>query len=91
MRNKIIHQWSVRKFLPARCAGPSQNPSILAGDYLVCEETEDLDPFEDDPGHPQAVFEASLIPPLSQLSRPDSPRAAFLPFHAIHGLMSRRF
>jgi hypothetical protein len=53
-------------------------------------ETEDLDSFEEDSGHPQAFLEASLTH-CGELSGPNSLRAPFLPFLAIHGLMSRRF
>ena len=70
--------------------GTSHKPLALAGDFLVCAETEDPDPFDEDPGHPQAFAEASLIP-LGEFSSHDSARARFLPFLAIHGLMSRRF
>ena len=75
---------------PSHDPGTSHESSVLAGDSLVCVETEDLDSFEKDPGHPQAFPEASLIP-LGELSSHDSPRASFLPFLAIHGLMSKRF
>lgn len=71
-------------------AGTSQGPSALAGDSLICVQTEDLDPFDEDPGHPRAFAEANLIP-LGESSSHDSARARFLPFLAIHGLMSRRF
>ncbi len=76
--------------LPSHDTGTSHKPLVLAGDSLVCVETEDLDSFEEVPGHPQAFPEASLIP-LGEFSSHDSPRAPFLPFLAIHGLMSKRF
>jgi hypothetical protein len=70
--------------------GTSHKPLVLAGDSLVCVETEDLDSFEEDLGHPQASPEASLTP-LGESSRHNSPRTPLPPFLAIHGLMSRRF
>jgi hypothetical protein len=76
--------------LPAHDTGTSHKPLVLAGDSLVCVEAEDLDSFEEDPGHAQAFPEASLIPP-GEFSSHDSLRAPFRPFLAMHGLMSRRF
>jgi hypothetical protein len=76
--------------LPSHDNGASHKPLVLAGDSLVCVETEDLDSFEEEPGHPQAFLEASFIP-LGELSSHASPRAPILPFLPIHGLMSRRF
>jgi hypothetical protein len=76
--------------LPAHDTGKSHMPLVVASDSLVCMETEDLDFFEEDSGHPQAFPEASLIP-LGEFAGLDSPRAPFLPFLTIHGLMSRRF
>jgi hypothetical protein len=76
--------------LPCHDTGTSHRPLLLVSDCLVCVETEDPDSLEEDPGHPQAFPEASLIS-LGELSRHDSPRVPFLPFLAIHGLMSRRF
>jgi hypothetical protein len=75
---------------PSDDAGISHKPLVLAGDSVVRVETEDLGSLEEDPGHPQAFLEANLIP-LGKLSRHVSPRAPFVPFLAIHGLMSRRF
>jgi hypothetical protein len=75
---------------PSHDTGTSQELFVLPGDSVVCVETEDLDSFEDDSGHPQAIPEASLIP-LGELASHDSPRAPFLPLLASHGLMSRRF
>jgi hypothetical protein len=63
---------------------------ILASDSVARVETEDLDSFEEDPGHPQAISAASLIS-LGELCSHDSPRPPLLPFLANHGLMSRRF
>ena len=71
-------------------SGTSHKPLALAADFLVCAETEDPDPFDEDSGHPQAFAEASLIP-LGEFSSHDSARARFLPFLAIHSLMNRRF
>jgi hypothetical protein len=76
--------------LPSYDTGTSHKRLALAGDVLVCVETEDPDPFDEDLGHPHAFAEASLNP-QSEFSSHDSPRASFLPFLAIHGLMSRRF
>jgi hypothetical protein len=76
--------------LPSHDSGSSHTPLALASDSLVCVETEDPDFFEEDNGHPQAFPEASLNP-TGELSSDDSPRAPFLPFLAVHGLMSRRF
>jgi hypothetical protein len=75
---------------PSRDTGSSHTPLDLARDSLVCAETEDLDSFEEDPGHPQALLEVNLVP-LRQFSCHHSPRSPFLPFLAVHGLMSRRF
>jgi hypothetical protein len=76
--------------LPARDTGGSRKPLVFARDCIVCVETEDFDSFEEDPGHAQAFPEAGLLR-LGEHSCHDSPRAAFLPLLAIHGLMSRRF
>ena len=76
--------------LPSYDTGTAHSPLVLAGDSAVCLETEDLDFCEEDPGHPQAFLEASLVP-RGELSSHDSPRAPFLPYLPIHGLMSRRF
>lgn len=77
--------------LPPHGIGTSHEPSVLAGDALVCVDSENLDPFEEeDPAHPEAFAEAGLTAP-DDFRSPDSPRASFLPFLAIHGLMSRRF
>jgi hypothetical protein len=68
----------------------SQSPLVLVGDSLVCEETEDLHFFDEDPGHPQVIPEAILIL-LGEFSGQSSARPVFAPFVPIHGLMSRRF
>ena len=72
--------------------GNSHKPLALAGDFLVCTETEDEDPdsFNKNPVHPPAFAGASLIA-LGEFSSHDSARARFLPPLAIQGLMSRRF
>jgi hypothetical protein len=75
---------------PSHDTGTSHEPLVRVVDSLVCVETEDLDSLEEDPGHPQAFPEQSLIR-VGESSSHDSPRAPFLPFLAIHGLMSRRF
>jgi hypothetical protein len=75
--------------LPSHDPGSSRNPGSLAGDSLVCVETEDLDRIEEDPGHSHAFPGAGLIP-LGEFSSHGSPRAPLLSFLAIHGLMSRR-
>ena len=75
---------------PSHDTGTSRNPLVLVGDSLVCVESEDLDSLEEGPGHPQASPEPSLIR-LGESFTHHSPRAAFLPFLAIQGLMSRRF
>ena len=76
--------------LPSYDTWNSHKLLALAGNFLVYVETEDPDPFDKDPGHPQAFAEASLIP-LGEFSSHDSARARFLPSLAIHGLISRRF
>ena len=70
--------------------GTSQRPLALARNFLVYAESEDPDPFDEHPGQLQACAVASLIP-RGEFSSHDSARARFLPFRAIHGLMSRRF
>jgi hypothetical protein len=76
--------------LRSQDTGTSHKPLAFASDFLVCEETEDPDPFDEDTGHPQAFAESSLIP-VGEFSSYDSARAGYLPFLAMHGLMSRRF
>jgi len=70
--------------------GSPDTPRILASDRLVCVETEDLDSFEEDPGNPQTIHEASLLP-LGHLSPQAASRAESLPVLATLGSMSRRF
>jgi hypothetical protein len=76
--------------LPSHDTGATQKSQILAGDLLVRVETEDLDSFEEDPGHSQA-FPVSSHVPLGETSSHDPPRAPLLRSVANHGLMSRRF
>jgi hypothetical protein len=63
---------------------------VSAGDSPVRVETEDLDSFEEDAGHPQMFLETGLLP-FGEFSSHDFPRGLSLPFPVIHGLMSRRF
>jgi hypothetical protein len=76
--------------LRSRDHGTSDTPLVFAGDFLVCVETEDTDPFDEGSRQHQASAQASLIP-LGEFSSHDVDRARFLPFLEFHGLMSRRF
>ena len=71
--------------------GTSHKLLALARDFLVCLETEDPDPCDENPGHPQALSGANLLPLGEFSTSHDSARAGFLPSLAIQGLMSRRF
>ena len=65
--------------LPSHDTGTSHNPLVLAGDSLVCVETEDLDSFEEDPGHPQAFPEARSHP-SRRILQPRLSSGIFPPF-----------
>ena len=65
--------------LPFHDTGTSREPLVLGSDSLVCLESEDLESLEEDPGHPQAFPEPSLIR-LGEFSSHDSPRTPFLLF-----------
>jgi hypothetical protein len=75
---------------PSQDQENSHRPLILANDSLVCVETEELDSFEEDSGHPQVFPEACLIL-VGEFSCLNSPRPPLPPYLTVHGLMSRRF